>query len=531
MDLLRALIAAALLLLVGFIAVRESAVEQWRRYRALRVLAELAGFAAILVALETPLREGPRPDVFLGLLPLTVSTLPQVVAWPAEIREAVLAWGDGRWVWAGLSLLVDALVIWRYWRVFTSQADAPASLKVNRWWRRLRRLPAVAVAADAVENLALAAGALESAGVFAGDVWAGVAWMAFWVKLAPFYGSLGLILWSDLVRQAEATVAADADADAKDAAELTALGVPADEAEALTQGKAASKRIRDHMLGTYRSLRFGLAGIGFVFPLFLLAAGPLWYGVKLQESMSAYYHARPLAGVIGPLKALLMQSGLPVVDRALFYLELDAETPMRAWFVGALFALGACLHLYKGFSEQENLLLNMAGGFALGVALFPIDWDCGSKCSPSVLHTICAVAAFGCLIVVAATCAKETLQMDALPEGRADLYRRRYTVMAGVMFGLTLLAVGLAVASWLNRLPEGSEWVFWVEALNMWAFATYWWIKSWEMAETNADKRAAARDLTRIRTYAGLPGPAASLPSFGVKEVPVRQAERTTGPK
>jgi hypothetical protein len=47
---------------------------------------------------------------------------------------------------------------------------------------------------------------------------------------------------------------------------------------------------------------------------------------------------------------------------------------MRDWFVGALFAIAACLYLYKGFTPKENRLLNLAAVFAVGVAIFPMNW-------------------------------------------------------------------------------------------------------------------------------------------------------------
>ena len=47
--------------------------------------------------------------------------------------------------------------------------------------------------------------------------------------------------------------------------------------------------------------------------------------------------------------------------------------PARNVFVGGLFAVSACLWLYKGFSPRENVALNLAGLFAVGVALVLIS--------------------------------------------------------------------------------------------------------------------------------------------------------------
>jgi len=47
------------------------------------------------------------------------------------------------------------------------------------------------------------------------------------------------------------------------------------------------------------------------------------------------------------------------------------HTAMREVFVGILFAVGAYLYLYKGFSAVENIALNLAGTFAICIPLFP----------------------------------------------------------------------------------------------------------------------------------------------------------------
>jgi hypothetical protein len=69
---------------------------------------------------------------------------------------------------------------------------------------------------------------------------------------------------------------------------------------------------------TYRLLRLGLGWTAIALPLTLWLVG-LARGIPLQGSMSAYYH-----------------------------------TDMRDVFVGVLFAAGAGLFLYRGFSKIED---------------------------------------------------------------------------------------------------------------------------------------------------------------------------------
>jgi hypothetical protein len=96
--------------------------------------------------------------------------------------------------------------------------------------------------------------------------------------------------------------------------------------------------LQDHVFSTYKTLRYGLAVLGIALPGLLWAVGLVGYGIDLQPSMSHYYFA-------------------PYPDNP------DETTfPVRAWFVGLLFAIGTGLLLYRGFTNWENASLNLAGG-------------------------------------------------------------------------------------------------------------------------------------------------------------------------
>ena len=57
------------------------------------------------------------------------------------------------------------------------------------------------------------------------------------------------------------------------------------------------------------------------------------------------------------------------------------HTPARGAFIGGLFAVGACLIVYKGNDPLEDVLLDFSGFMALVVALVPttVDGSCGTK--------------------------------------------------------------------------------------------------------------------------------------------------------
>ncbi len=212
-----------------------------------------------------------------------------------------------------------------------------------------------------------------------------------------------------------------------------------------------SDELEKHIFATYINLRVGIAIITILFPLLLWAGGAI-QGIPLQDSMSAYYHA------------------------------IFNENSMRNWFVGILFAVGVFLYLYKGFSYQENYALNFAGVFVIGVAIFPMEWNCGEECKKISMHGTCAVLFFLCIAYVCIRCASDTLYLlnDTVLEQR---YRLRYKLIGIGMILSPLFALLLTLV-----FQQFKSYTFFVEAAGIWIFAIYWLLKSQELTSTNAER-------------------------------------------
>lgn len=208
--------------------------------------------------------------------------------------------------------------------------------------------------------------------------------------------------------------------------------------------------LQKHFESTYHSLRIGIALIGIVLPL-LLWLGGFMSGVELQGSMSAYYY-----------------------------------TPWRDVFVGGLCGVGMALYLYKGFSTEENVALNVAGACALLVGLCPTR--SGDEWLPvNYLHVASAVVFFLSLAYVSLFRAEDTLSL--IRDGhRAKRYALSYRSLGVAMLGSPLAALA---AAWFLRSPSGhTSKVFFIEAFGVWAFGFYWLVKSREMKESSADRAA-----------------------------------------
>ncbi len=193
--------------------------------------------------------------------------------------------------------------------------------------------------------------------------------------------------------------------------------------------------------------RRGMAVLAAVFPVVFLLSGLLGR-TDFQTSLSAYYWT------------------------------LDFE---RNFFVGALCAIGVFLLLYKGYTPLEDRVLDLAGLSAAGVALVPVAKGsaCGAASGVSA-HGVFAVVFFLCLAFICVFMSEQSLK--DMPEPRRSQFRRAYHICAGAMIAL----IGLAVASRFltggaleSACRRGAT--FWLEALAIWTFAAFWYIKTREL--------------------------------------------------
>lgn len=206
--------------------------------------------------------------------------------------------------------------------------------------------------------------------------------------------------------------------------------------------------LQKHISSTYFGLRLGIVVFSFALPVVLYFGGRFRGGLDLAPSISDYYFAG--GGV------------------------------MRDPFVGMLFAVAGFLYLYKGFSNLENVLLNVGAVLLALVALVPCA--CGDPTRNASLHGASAVGFFLIMAFVVFTCAKDTLPLLGKNTQQRDAFTRRYHLIAGL---LVLSPAAAVVASiWLQRF---SSLTFFIESFAIYIFAVYWLVKSRELSITQAE--------------------------------------------
>jgi hypothetical protein len=279
-----------------------------------------------------------------------------------------------------------------------------------------------------------------------------------------------------------------------------------------------AQEIQDQMATTYSNIRYGLAIISFLFPLWLWGIGQWWYNIPLLGSMSAYYWEVSTDG--GPIRNWLDSKDIPFLDEIL--VQRLGEAPMRSWFVGILFLLGFCLYLYKGFRKGENYLLNVAGIAAVGVALFPIPGNCADlpTCPDyGTLHALFAVTTFACIGLVAWFYAQYTLDLIRLAEQeKTAAYRWWYRIIS---LAFVLLILAAIVPSPLTYSPYR---IFYLEWSGVWILACYWWVKSNELSEKRVE--AAQAEQLEISVIRKGPRIVASLDAQASLGMSNRQLEK-----
>ena len=196
---------------------------------------------------------------------------------------------------------------------------------------------------------------------------------------------------------------------------------------------------------SYMTLRKVIGLLGLLLPFLVMLGARLLFHTGLEVSLSAYYH-----------------------------------TGMRDVLVGILFGIGCFLGSYKGYDRRDDLAGNLAGVFAVGVALFPIGRPgapCGTGCQiSSFLHNGFAALLFLTLAYFSLFLFTKTDRTQE-PTPR-KLQRNVVYRVCGVTMTACIVLVGvLFVLPDLRAALDKYSPVLWLEALTVGAFGVSWLTK------------------------------------------------------
>lgn len=198
----------------------------------------------------------------------------------------------------------------------------------------------------------------------------------------------------------------------------------------------------DSQVISHMTLRKLLGFLGFLLP-FILALGACLLGEPkaIQNSISHYYY-----------------------------------TEMRDVFVAVVSSFGLFLFSYKGEADKDSMLANIAGTFAICVALFPTNQSDDCEALICYVHFISATAFF---IVLAYISYFIFTLSNKPPELQTIQKRKRNTIyrICGIVIAacIVLLAVYFFIFKESTYLPEFT--VFILESVALCAFGISWLTK------------------------------------------------------
>ena len=198
--------------------------------------------------------------------------------------------------------------------------------------------------------------------------------------------------------------------------------------------------------------------------------------IFLNQAARSYLYLSVGMGIVAlslPIALVLSSGYAGHYSISYFYHVSDLG---RNILVGCLWATGVFLFLFQGLSRWENWILNLGGVAAISVAMNPMPAEqCGT--GPAfTFHAMSAIVFFACLSIVAIGFSKKRIQY-IIYEPKRRRFKRAYDFA-----GLAMIAMPAAVAAiyFLGGRQCETHWVFWVETLGIWAFASYWFVKAAE---------------------------------------------------
>ncbi|HWE90184.1 MAG TPA: DUF998 domain-containing protein [Pseudonocardiaceae bacterium] len=220
------------------------------------------------------------------------------------------------------------------------------------------------------------------------------------------------------------------------------------------------------LVHSYLFLRQAIGVIGIGLPIVLIVGYLLWPQHAILASISGYYYS-----------------------------------PLRGVFVGSMCAVGVFLLSYRGTEVFEDIVADVAGVAAIGVALFPTTPSGNASSIQQAVadvHMACAAVFF---VMLAFFCLFRFPRTDYVP-AVSDPHKRQRDIVYYLSGGVILLCLALVwAASWIPA-TESLHPLLWLETAAILSFGVAWFTKGREPlppdAATEATPSTEAPQQTRL---------------------------------
>lgn len=188
----------------------------------------------------------------------------------------------------------------------------------------------------------------------------------------------------------------------------------------------------------------------------------------------SYLALRRAVGWIGILLPFVLMMGMMLIFKqrpVLKTISLYYYSGMRDVFVGSICSIALFLFFYKGYDKWDNRAANLAGFFAVGIALFPTVRE-GPLCWTAIVHFICAVFFFIILSLFSIFIFTRTRSFPT----RQKQTRNKIYLICGLLMIASLLSI-MIYFSFFDYEKSDSCFVFWAETVALMAFGVSWLTK------------------------------------------------------
>ncbi|HYK70300.1 MAG TPA: hypothetical protein VEV45_20305 [Streptosporangiaceae bacterium] len=258
----------------------------------------------------------------------------------------------------------------------------------------------------------------------------------------------------------------------------------------------------NQLLGSYMTLRKAIGWIGICLPFAVFLGN--WV-IFSQHSL----------GCLAPIS-----DKLPGSLSGYYY------SHMRDAFVGAMWAAGVFLFFYRGRDWIDRWATNLAGLFALGIALFPTRGPArvpSNSCSPvtplvaqpapnaAAISIVHVVSLCGLMLMIAVMAARFTRtysddEIGAMTdeekeiEQNPSLKRRNNRIYWGCVAGIVVAgAFALAQNFFSVSVKANAPWLLYAETIAFLAFGTAWFVKGRALLGLGNARRTVGHALVTAR--------------------------------
>jgi len=188
----------------------------------------------------------------------------------------------------------------------------------------------------------------------------------------------------------------------------------------------------------------------------------------------SYLALRKAVGWIGISLPFVLMLGSFLIFRekpVLKTISLYYHSGMRDVFVGSICSIALFLFFYKGYDKWDNWSGNVAGFFAVGIALFPTS-EVGPQNWVGIVHFICAVIFF---IILSGISTFLFTRGETNPTSQKLTRNKIYLICGLVMIG-SLITIMIYFVFFDFENSE-SCFVYWAETVSLNAFGVSWLTK------------------------------------------------------